>query len=1553
MHIVVDLQSVQSGSQNRGIGRYSLSLTLALARIFHKKHRFSLLLNSDFKDFDESILSVFKPFISAEDFYFFCPLAPCDALEAKNSWRRKASEALYSSFIEKINPDFLVVTSLFEGGNAINSMQFLEKKPIVAVVLYDLIPLIYSDMYLSNSSISKSYWNCLGKLHQADLLLAISESSRQEAIDYISFDQNRVVNISSAIDGQFKVLNISKEHSDQIRKKYRLKNKFIMYTGGIDHRKNIENLISSYSCLRPDLRLTHQLVIVCSIEEHTKKELIKKSKQEGLRDGELILTGFVSDEDLIALYNICELFIFPSWHEGFGLPILEAMACGAVVIAGNRSSLPEVLGFEEGLFDPFDQSDMTRSIERGLTDEEFRISFKNHVAQQLKKFSWESSAMRAVEAMEELYKKSTKNSLASRSFLKPKESRPRMAYISPIQSAHSGIADYSADLLPYLAKYYEIDVIVDQVEMITDPWVLAISNQKSVSTFKKNYASYDRVLYHVGNSHYHTHILNLIEDYPGVIVLHDFFLSGIISFLEVGGTKNKIWQEALWFSHGWTAINHRFDGCEIDEVINKWPCNLAVLERASGVIVHSQFSRSLADQFYGRGYADNWSVIPLLRIPVINPDRLNARQELGLRDDEVLFCSFGFIAETKLTHRIIDAWLEAKLSRDRNCRLVFVGQASGPYGDVIKQISFRSNGQIKITGWADEKLYKLYLAAADVAVQLRSTSRGETSASVLDAMNYGIATIANANGSMDEIGHENVYMLEDNFSTQDLIFALEELRENEPKRLELGLRGRDYVHNHHKPAFCAEKYCESIEKFYGPLEKKVIGFSKKITSIGAPEDLEDVGKLADIATKLLTDSRHDGFRQILVDISSLQHAVLTSSIQKQMLKVLLFLLTNPPQGSKIEPIYATSEHGYRYARKFTAKILDLKYIELEDEPIFVKSGDVFWGLSSQANIVPVYAQELILLKRVGVKVVFSIFDTLPLFFPESLSVEKVKEYNEFIRKICSFSDGLIFPSCIVLDDFKKWLDGTDVKRKEVLFLGLSELGSVSDCLEESKTPECLAVGEYRCIDRIRSGKSFLVADNFEKVKMQAQALAAFEVLWSRGVMVSLVLCGEAKHQEDGFLDTLRNHPYKDRNLFVFEGARTSFREAIFDACSCLIVPSIADDCCLSIIESSIYKLPILARDIPDFRNVAGDRINYFSGFSPHDLADAVMLWLQTSKDDVNSKNTEIPFMSCSQSAKKMVDIIVKDQWQDIWAQAYGDELVARYYGSDCRLGSVVGERIGSAVWTTGESGYLTYGPYLAVRRGMYKIIIKGCVGSVGLSGARFDIAVLGGQKVLKQGYLSSEPFQEEQVLQEFILTIEKNYQSLEIRIYADVFSDFCISLVEICKFNDASNLKGEVGRLTEGPDSMISHCEYGKSIMGFWGTHKEILSNVGYKNGRSLYTKGKSGFLIYGPYKGLASGSYILRVYGAVASPDDAWVDLSLDYGDRVIERKYFSENNNRSDGLIESIEFNLEHFVDDIEIRIYVNSATEMRFDCFVIEESLSSPIAPTVSQQHSCNDF
>ena len=800
MKLLLDLQGCQSGgSRNRGIGRYSLALAQAMVR-HGGAHDIWLLLNGTLPGTVEPLREAFAGRVPPERIAVFQVPPGCGAAQADTPWRVQAAEAIRQYAIDAIAPDVVHVSSLFEG-LVDDCATFVPPRaggPRVAVTLYDLIPLLNAQRYLSDPRTKAWYMGKIASLARADLLLAISESASVEARDHLPGRQGTVANISCAADPRF-----VPEGPRDAAARFGLNRPFVMYTGGIDWRKNIEGLIRAYATLPRALREAHQLALVCHAEPQARAQLLRLAASCGLRKDDVVMTGFVSDEDLAGLYRGCALFVFPSLHEGFGLPALEAMMCGAPVIGSNCSSIPEVIGRADALFDPQDDAAIAAAMRRGLEDAPFRESLRRHGALQAGRFSWDNTGQRALREIEALHARTERTGPVRQ------PTRPRLAMVSPIPPAQSGIADYCAELLPVLAAHYDIEVVCDQ-EQVALPAAVAGLPVRSVAWFDAHAGEYDRIVYQFGNSEFHAHMFGLLRRHPGVVVLHDFFLSGVLHWMQTRGHADAF-SDALLGSHGTQAVDfERAQGR--GATIARYPLNRFVVERATGVIVHSNYSLQAAASWYGPATASHWHRIPHLRVLPPVPDRNAARQALGLEVDDFLVCSFGHVGETKQNHRLLEAWLRSPLAQDARCRLVLVGKnALSGYGERIAQLVAGGHGRISITGFADRPLFERYLAAADAAVQLRGTSRGETSGTVLDCLAHGVALVANANGSNAEYPQGVIHRLEDEYSDADLLAALVRLRAAPQERRQLGEAGRAWVAAHHDPQAVALAYREAIE----------------------------------------------------------------------------------------------------------------------------------------------------------------------------------------------------------------------------------------------------------------------------------------------------------------------------------------------------------------------------------------------------------------------------------------------------------------------------------------------------------------------------------------------------------------------------------------------------------------------------------------------------------------------------------------------------------------------------------------------------------------------
>lgn len=1239
MRIVIDMQGAQSsGSWNRGIGRYTMSLAQGIVR--HRgEHEVLLVLNGAFTESVERIRAKFEGILPSEKIRVWHAPTPVAYADPANQWRRQTAELVREAFIANLRPDFTLVSSLFEGliDDAVSSIKRLpDQVGMSAVILYDLIPFIHRKPYLENPVVATWYLEKIEHLRQADLWLAISESSSQEGVQHLGLSPAHCVNISTDADSHFRQVAVPALAEQRLRAQYGLQRSFVMYTGGIDFRKNIEGLIRAYGKLPAQLRATHQLAIVCSVQEDSRSRLLALANDEGLGADEVILTGFVSEEDLIHLYNLCVLFIFPSWHEGFGLPALEAMRCGAPVIAANTSSLPEVVSWKEALFPPQSDEAIKSAIERALTDKAFRAQLVANSQQQSGKFSWDATAQRAIEAMEQLCLE--RNRQLPPHGTAPR--RPKLAYVSPLPPERSGISDYGAELLPVLAQHYDIEVVVAQ-SSVSDAWINANCPVRSVQWFLDHSSQFERVLYHFGNSAFHQHMFGLLESIPGVVVLHDFYLSGVQHYIAASGAAPPgYFANQLYQSHGYVGLFDYSQAKDIYDVILRYPCSRSVIENSIGTIVHSEHSVRLAQRWYGH-MDQHWSVIALMRVPPLKCDRSAVRLALGFAANDFVVCAFGMLAPTKLNHRLLRCWLDSDLAKSAKCRLVFVGQNdAGAYGnELLDSIKQHPHGaSVHITGWVDQAAFRNYLVAADFGVQLRTLSRGETSAAVLDCMNYGLATIVNTNGSMADLVDDAVYKLPDAFDDQALIQALETLWREPEKRQQMGAKAQSVTRQHHDPVACAAQYHAAIENFYAknwPLLKSV---ARAIGALAAaPTSEADLIALAASLASSLAPPRMG--QTLFVDISELVQRNAETDIQRVVGNVLEQWLHHPPCGWQVEPVYATAANTtapYRYARQFTANFLGVTDIRLNDEPIEFSTGDVFFALDLCPQVQTVQADFYQRLRQQGVVVKFMVFDLLYIFQPEHFMPGVTQSVSQWLQ-VVGESDGAVCISQTVADDLCHWMEDKKWKRLRAFSIDTSPLGAD---LGSNTLSEGLASNAKSVLSILQQRPSFLMVGTLEPRKGYRQVLDAFEMLWRRNSDINLVIVGKQGWMVEHLVDRLNSHPELGRSLFWLSSISDEYLEAVYSASTCLLAASYGEGFGLPLIEAAQHKLPIIARDIPVFREVAGEYACYFDSLAPENLASAIERWLALHASGQHPHSDDMPWHTWAQSAQLLLQRIL-------------------------------------------------------------------------------------------------------------------------------------------------------------------------------------------------------------------------------------------------------------------------------------------------------------------------
>ncbi len=260
------------------------------------------------------------------------------------------------------------------------------------ITIHDLAFLLYPNFLTKESA--RYYGQIDQAVKRTDHIIAVSESTKRDAVRLLGVPERKITVIYESANPIYRPIN---DHRvlEGVKNKYGISGDFILFVGTIEPRKNLPGLLRAYRRLLDDYKLRVKLVLV-GRRGWLCEEVFALVEKLRLED-EVLFLGRVPLEDLLHLYNAARLLVHPSFYEGFGLPPLEAMACGTPVVASNTSSLPEVVGDAGLLVDPHDTSALTVAIWRALTDENLRADMIAKGFKRAQCFSWEKMARETLE----------------------------------------------------------------------------------------------------------------------------------------------------------------------------------------------------------------------------------------------------------------------------------------------------------------------------------------------------------------------------------------------------------------------------------------------------------------------------------------------------------------------------------------------------------------------------------------------------------------------------------------------------------------------------------------------------------------------------------------------------------------------------------------------------------------------------------------------------------------------------------------------------------------------------------------------------------------------------------------------------------------------------------------------------------------------------------------------------------------------------------------------------------------------------------------------------
>jgi glycosyltransferase involved in cell wall biosynthesis len=390
--------------------------------------------------------------------------------------------------------------------------------------------------------------------------------------------------------------------------------------------------------------------------------------------------------------------------------------------------------------------------------------------------------------------------------------------------------------------------------------------------------------------------------------------------------------------------------------------------------------------------------------------------------------------------------------------------------------------------------------------------------------------------------------------------------------------------------------------------------------------------LSKVSKTIDTNINRTPERQIFVDISEICRSDANTGVQRVVRKILLLLLNSPPAGYRVEPVYASADTPYKYARIFTHKILQLINNSVTEECIRFDKGDIFFALDMQHHVQIAQRDYFQFLRNQGVKVKFMVYDLLPINFPEFFKGVNTSELHESLMEVVLDSNEAICISKSTANSLKQFAESKGVDAADQPILSWIPLGS--DIHDGNR--RALLPSQYETtIERIKNKMSFLVVSTIEPRKMHKQIIEAFEILWSGGLDINLVFLGKEGWGIEDLKPKLFAHKKSNKNFIWLNKADDILLEQAYMNSTCLISASIDEGFGLPIVESANYNLPCIVRNIPVFREVAKENAYYFDGFEPENLNKAILDWVSLYKKGGHPKPQKY-ICSWEESTKNLI-----------------------------------------------------------------------------------------------------------------------------------------------------------------------------------------------------------------------------------------------------------------------------------------------------------------------------
>jgi glycosyltransferase involved in cell wall biosynthesis len=600
------------------------------------------------------------------------------------------------------------------------------------VTLHDLIPLRAPERYLPTAGHRERYHVRAAWVAASDLIVTNSDHTRGEAIELLDCDPEKVVTVGGGVSSFFTPRDGTDDELFRFWFAALEDRPFVLTVGGSDARKGTERLVAAMGeVVRAGLDL--HLVVIGDLTAHWRHRLHEAAGHAGVEDL-LVLAGPVGDDVLRACYRRAAVTVMPSVAEGLGLPVLESAASGTPALASSTTALAEAAATGLATFDPADTDAVAGAIVTLLSDDDRRAAVLAAQRDLAARSTWDAVARRTADALDRLDRSVPAWAWG------PTPTRRRVALVGPVPPLGGGIGHYNARLLAASSETLALDAVTT---MVTAPDLPAGRGHVPADAFgmEARPASYDAVVYTIGNSHGHLASVELALRYPGWVWLHEVRLPALaVTALGDGGddafARRLTWlMERSYPGRAPHGAARRAGRSVLDLVTAGVGLVPLLAERCRGLLVNSDVARRLVEL----------DLAPLAHHPPVHvlppacPPVVAGRSAAGADEHDPVVVAFGVVSMAKRPDLLVDAVALA------GCRVAFVGPCPPILAEVIGDRA-RTRGitdRVEVTGAVDPPDWRRWLDRAALAVQLRESASGETSAAVLEALSCGIPVLTN------------------------------------------------------------------------------------------------------------------------------------------------------------------------------------------------------------------------------------------------------------------------------------------------------------------------------------------------------------------------------------------------------------------------------------------------------------------------------------------------------------------------------------------------------------------------------------------------------------------------------------------------------------------------------------------------------------------------------------------------------------------------------------------------------------------------------------------